>query len=199
MNIVIAAARSNAAEIIGLRPYLMRVALSRMRDHQAAEDVVQETLVAACVGQAGFNGRSRLRTWVTGILLHKVTDAFRALGREPAALPIDDAGEDPDFDRDGRWRAPPSAWSDPELALDCARFRGAFDEQLARLPPMQSRVFVMRELEGLEPDEICRTLGITPSNLWVLLHRARLGLRRGLDRAWFGREDVHARAPRRTI
>jgi RNA polymerase sigma-70 factor (ECF subfamily) len=188
MSIVIAAAQ-HAAEISGLRPYLMRVALSRLNDREAAEDAVQETLAAACAGDAKFSGRSTLRTWVTGILLHKVTDAFRAWGREGRAPLREPSGEesDPDFEDDGSWRAPVSAWSDPERALECSRFRAEFEAQLSRLPPMQSRAFVMRELMGLESDEICRTLGITPNHLWVLLHRARLGLRRSLDREWFSR------------
>jgi RNA polymerase sigma-70 factor (ECF subfamily) len=185
MSIVIAAA-SWASEISLLRPYLMRVALSRMSDREAAEDVVQETLAAACANDARFTGRSTLRTWVTGILLHKVTDAFRAWAREgkaPQRVLAED--DDPDFDEDGRWRASPSAWSDPEKALECSRFRAEFDAQLERLPGIQARAFVMRELHGLEPDEICAKLGVTRNHLWVLLHRARLGLRRSLDREWF--------------
>lgn len=187
MSIAIAAA-NRAAEICGLRPYLMRVALGRMRDRDTAEDVVQDTLAAACANGMAFGQRSSLRTWVTGILLHKLTDTFRAKGRDPLALReggADDDGED--FDQDGRWHAPPATWSDPELALSCSRFRRAFDDQLAKLPPLQSRAFVMRELMGREPDEICHALDITPSNLWVLLHRARMGMRRGLDREWFAR------------
>ena len=188
MSIAVDAAQ-HAAEICGLRPYLMRVALARMRDRDTAEDVVQETLAAACGNGTAFGGRSSLRTWVTGILLHKLTDSFRAMGRDPLALrdeSVDD-GDGADFEHDGRWRAPPAAWSDPELALSCSRFRRAFDAQLTKLPALQSRAFVMRELMGQEPDEICRMLGITHSNLWVLLHRARLGMRRGLDRDWFAR------------
>jgi RNA polymerase sigma-70 factor (ECF subfamily) len=187
MSIVIAAA-SWASEISLLRPYLMRVALSRLNDREAAEDAVQETLAAACANDGAFSGRSTLRTWVTGILLHKVTDVFRAWGREgamPQMGPAED--DDPDFDQDGRWRSPPDTWSDPERALECSRFRAEFDAQLERLPEMQARAFVMRELQGLEPDEICAKLGVTRNHLWVLLHRARMGLRRSLDREWFSR------------
>lgn len=181
------AAFSPVAELSGLRPYLLRVAYSRLNDRDAAEDAVQEALAAACTSGATFSGRSTLRTWVTGILLHKITDAFRAWtreGRVPSFEPAA-ADADPDFEDDGRWRAPVTAWSDPERALECSRFRAAFDAQLALLPEMQSRAFVMRELMGLESEEICSALGVTPNHLWVLLHRARLGLRRGLDRDWF--------------
>ena len=186
MSIVIAAV-AHAAEICGLRPYLMRVASTRMRDREAAEDVVQETLATAWANAGRFEGRSALRTWVTGILLHKVTDAFRAMGREPSHAIEADADFDADFDADGAWRAPVAAWSDPELALDCLKFRETLRAQIARLPRMQARAYQLRELEGRDPAEICRMLAITEGNLHVLLHRARVGLRRGLDREWFAR------------
>jgi RNA polymerase sigma-70 factor (ECF subfamily) len=182
---VVAAAR--IAEICGLRPYLVRVASARMRDREGVEDVVQETLATAYASAARFEGRSTLRTWVTGILLHKVTDAFRAMARDPCARALDEKpGEDPDFDADGTWRAPIDAWTDPPLALDCKKFREELDAQVARLPDLQARAYRMRELEGRESAEICAALGVTESNLFVLLHRARLALRRSLDRDWFG-------------
>jgi RNA polymerase sigma-70 factor (ECF subfamily) len=174
------------AELCGLRPYLMRVAAARMRDRDAVEEVVQETLAAACAGAARFEGRSRLRTWVTGILLHKVTDAFRAGSRE-VALPEAPEGADADFDDAGAWRARFDPWTDPEHALDRKRFRLALERAVAALPAMQGRAFRLRELEGLESPQICAALDITEANLHVLLHRARLGLRRSLDRDWFTR------------
>jgi RNA polymerase sigma-70 factor (ECF subfamily) len=189
MSIVVAAA-ARATELCGLRPYLMRVALSRMRDRDAAEDVVQETLAAACAGVAAFGRRSSLRTWVTGILLHKVTDAFRSHARQPVdlAAATGDLDEAPDFADDGRWRAPVTEWSDPETALDCRRFRETFEALLAKLPPRQARAYTMRELQGLEPAEVCAALQVSEANLHVLLHRARLALRAGLDRQWFERD-----------
>ena len=181
---------SHIAELSGLRPYLLRVATARMRDREGVEDVVQETLATACASVARFEGRSTLRTWVTGILLHKVTDAFRAMARDPCAPAMaEEPGEDPDFEADGTWRAPVDAWNDPSLALDCKRFREELDAQVARLPDLQARAFRMRELEGKESAEICAALGVTETNLFVLLHRARLGLRRSLDRDWFARPE----------
>jgi RNA polymerase sigma-70 factor (ECF subfamily) len=189
MSIVVATA-AHAAELSGLRPYLMRVALARVRDPQTAEDVVQETLASAWASAGTFGQRSTLRTWVTGILLHKVIDAFRAIGREPGATQAEACGraEDGDFEEDGSWRAPVSAWSDPHLALECSRFRAEFDAQLAKLPPRQARAYAMREIQGLEPAEICLTMGISEPNLHVLLHRARVALSRSLDREWFSRQ-----------
>ena len=187
MSIAVPAA-ARIAELSGLRPYLVRVASARMRDREGVEDVVQETLATACAAAARFEGRSTLRTWVTGILLHKVTDAFRAMARDPCAPAMaEESGEDPDFEADGTWRAPIDAWTDPALALDCKKFREELDIQVARLPDLQARAFRMRELEGRESAEICAALGVTETNLFVLLHRARLGLRRSLDRDWFAR------------
>ena len=188
MSIVVAAA-AHASELCGLRPYLMRVALTRVRDPEIAEDVVQETLASAWASAGSFGRRSTLRTWVTGILLHKVTDAFRAMGREPAAAhaDADRCEEDGEFEGDGAWRAPVTAWSDPPLALECSRFRAEFDAQLAKLPPRQARAWTMREIQGLEAAEICAEMGISESNLHVLLHRARVALARSLDREWFAR------------
>ena len=97
----------------------------------------------------------------------------------------DGACEESEFDRDGSWTAPVSPLGNPERALENKRFQRLFSAKLATLPPMQARAFEMRELSGMESDEICRQLGVTPNNLCQLLHRARLGLRKSLDREWF--------------
>jgi RNA polymerase sigma-70 factor (ECF subfamily) len=173
------------AELCGLRPYLVRVAASRMRDRDAVEEVVQETLATACANAERFEGRSRLRTWVTGILLHKVTDAFRAASRQVhfAQLP---ESEEADFDGAGAWRHRVDPWTDPAHTLDRKRFREALERAVDALPAMQARAYRLRELEDRDPEQVCAALGITEGNLHVLLHRARLGLRRSLDRDWFG-------------
>lgn len=173
--------RHSGQDVAGLRPYLLRLARSRMGDGEAAEELVQETLATALAALEDFEGRSQLRTWVAGILLHKVTDGFRAATRERELRvePRDD--EEADFDTLGHWRSPPSAWCDPEVALRSSRFREAFAAALASLPPNQARAFALRELEGLGAADICRELGVTESNLWVLLYRARMALRRMLD------------------
>jgi len=176
-------------ELAELRPHLMRIALARMKDPHAAEDLVQEAFAAALRGGHAFAGRSRLRTWVTSILLHKVADAFRLKAREAVVVATQsragDVHDDADFGEDGHWIAPSAPWCDPELALSSARFRELFDASLAQLPALQSRAFFLREVMGHEPDAICAELSVTHNHLCVLLHRARLGLRRGLDRDWF--------------
>ena len=170
--------------IADLRPYLIRLARSRMRDAEAAEEVVQETLATALRAARSFEHRSQLHTWVTGILLHKVTDAFRAATRERELRVMTPEGddEDADFDAQGHWRAPPAPWCDPEVALRSSRFRESFFAALSALPPKQARAFALREIDGLAAPDICRELGVSESNLWVLLFRARTALRRMLDR-----------------
>lgn len=181
---------SHVTEITACRPYLMRVAVARVGDPQRAEDLVQDTLLAALRTRAPFAGRSRFRTWLTGILLHKVADTFRAKARQAdvivnAPAPPEALENPDDFDAEGAWRAPVTAWSDPHLALETKRFREAFEAGLSRLPPKQSRAFALREIAGLEVDEVCEVLRVTPNNLGVLLHRARVELRRSLDRDYF--------------
>jgi len=166
------------------RPYLLRYASLQLRDAQAAEDAVQETLLAALAGESGFGQRASLRTWLTGILKHKIIDAIRKLSREAPA-----AGEDEFdalFDERGHWIEMPGAWSDPDAALDQKRFFAALELCLSRLPEKTAQTFMMREHMGLETDEICKELAITATHCWVLLYRARMALRECLTKEWFG-------------
>jgi RNA polymerase sigma-70 factor (ECF subfamily) len=185
-----------AAEIDGHRRYLLRVARLSLRDGDLAEDVVQETLVAALSARDGFSGRSTVRTWLTGILKHKIIDAIREKTRRPLVhLAFDEEADldalDPMFTDAGAWATPPSDWGDPESALSRQQFMDVLAACLERLPPATARVFALREIHGLESDEICKQLTITANNLWVILYRARMALRQCLERDWF------AGAPRR--
>jgi len=167
------------------RPYLLRYASLQLRDAQAAEDAVQDTLLAALAGESGFGQRASLRTWLTGILKHKIIDAIRRTSREAPA-----AGEDEFdalFDERGHWIEMPGAWSDPDASLDQKRFFAALELCLARLPVKTAQTFMMREHMGLETDEICKELAITPTHCWVLLYRARMSLRECLTKEWFGK------------
>jgi len=168
------------------RPYLLRYAALQLRDAHAAEDAVQDTLVAALAGEASFAGRSNLRTWLTGILKHKIIDAIRRSSREVAVE--GDASElDALFAEDGHWVDPPAAWANPAAALEQQRFFAALQSCLERLPRKIAQAFMMREHLGLETTEICKELAVTPTHCWVLLHRARLALRECLQMNWFGK------------
>jgi len=174
------------ARVEAERPYLLRYAGRQLRDRHAAEDAVQETLLAALAGEAAFAGRSNLRTWLTGILKHKIIDAIRRASREGASAEADAA--DPEsalFDQSGHWIEPPAAWPDPDAALEQSQFFAVLERCLERLPPKTAQAFMMREHLGLETGEICKELGITATHCWVLLYRARAALRECLQTSWF--------------
>jgi RNA polymerase sigma-70 factor (ECF subfamily) len=172
------------------RGYLLRVARLQLRDTALAEDVVQDTLTAALTAQDGFTGRSSVKTWLTGILKHKIVDAIRRKQREPvAASTLDDEADLEDFEglfkASGAWQAPPAEWGNPEETLNRREFFDIMDFCLEKLPPNTARVFMMREVMELESEEICKELRITANNLWVILYRARMSLRECLQLHWF--------------
>lgn len=169
--------------------YLYRFALARLRDPHLAEDAVQETLLAALQG-GEFSGKSAPRTWLTGILKHKIIDQFRRQRREVALAEPDQLGEEePGMDEmfaQGHWAEPPHAWGDPGSLLQQDQFMGILQQCMDRLPPAQARLFLLREVEELDNEEICKELDITPTNAWVMLYRARMGLRKCLEINWLG-------------
>ena len=163
------------------RPYLLRYASLQLRDALAAEDAVQETLVAALAGESGFEGRANLRTWLTGILKHKIVDAIRRMSREEPVAGIEDL--DALFDATGHWDEPPVAW--PENTLEQKQFFAVLEECLKGLPAKTAQAFMMREHMGFDTDEICKELAVTPTHCWVLIYRARMALRECLQTNWF--------------
>ena len=178
------------AELDTHRRYLLRVAQLQLRDGDLAEDVVQETLLAALKARDGFDGRSTVKTWLTGILKHKIVDAIRARQRAPVAMAsLDEEADVEDFEplfkENGAWAAPPAEWGDPEDALSRREFFEVMDMCLEKLPPNTARVFIMREVMDLTTEEICKELRITANNLWVILYRARMALRLCLEQNWF--------------
>lgn len=180
------------AEIVSsFRSDLLRFARLQLRDDAAAEDAVQETLIAAIESADKFSGQSQVKTWVFAILKNKIVDIIRRRAREPNIGSYDD--ELPEdafealFNERQHWKASerPSDWGNPEQSLEDAQFWRVFDACLNRLPANTARVFMMREFLGFDTDEICKELSISSSNCWVVLHRARMALRLCLEGTWF--------------
>lgn len=171
---------------------LYRYALTHLRDPHLAEEAVQETLVAALAARSRFAGGASVRTWLVGILKHKIIDLFRDAARhvtldDPLESEEESAPEDY-FVADGHWRDRPSDWGDPERTLENAQFLAILQRCLDALPPRLARLFWLREVMEEETENICKELAITPTNLWTMLHRGRLGLRQCLDRNWVGND-----------
>jgi RNA polymerase sigma-70 factor (TIGR02943 family) len=174
--------------------YLYRYALTRVHDSAVAEDLLQETLLAAMGGYQGHEGRSSERTWLVGIMRHKIVDHFRRLARTPEfQVESAEAGADADFfEREGPWRGhwredqAPVSWPvDAVTLLESKEFWETLERCLARLSPQMAAAFTLREIEGLSSEEICEILNVSPNNLWVLLHRSRVKLRHSLEAEWF--------------
>ena len=180
-------------EVERFRSYLTRYAILQLRDQSAAEDAVQETLLAAIQGGARFSGKSTVKTWLTGILKHKIIDQIRRQLRERPLLQSEDDDRtegdvvDALFKPDGHWQSLPADWGDPDNALENKEFWETFEMCSKLLPVKTARVFMMREVLELTTEEICKDLDITATNCWVMLHRARLSLRECLQTKWFGR------------
>lgn len=176
-----------ATQVEALRPQLMRFARGQLRNDAWAEDAVSETLLAALEKPGAFAGQSQLKTWLVGVLKHKVIDQLRHHTREATVLTRED-GEDLDetlFDRTGHWSDKPQDWGSPEAACGQRQFFEVLEACCDHLPATQGRVFMMREWLELDTDEICKELQISSTNLFVLLHRARLRLRECLQQRWF--------------
>ena len=184
------------AQLEALRPYLLRVARLQLRSDELAEDVVQDTLLAALQGAAGFSGKSSVKTWLTAILKHKIVDAIRRKQAAPQLTTLDEECRLDDFDAlfddTGHWEHPPASWGNPEQDFARREFFDIMDFCLEQLPPATARVFMMREVLELESDEICKELAITATNLWVIMYRARTSLRLCLEKHWFGGRPVPA-------
>jgi RNA polymerase sigma-70 factor (ECF subfamily) len=173
------------------RSYLLRYAMLQLRDPHLAEDVVQETLVAAIENRSGYSAQSSARTWLVGILKHKIMDLLRKRAREPQ-LNVADGEDENDlvdalFKENGRWASPPQTWNEPEQAMENTHFWEIFEQCNRHMPLNTARAFMMREFMDMTTEEICQELSISSTNCWVLLHRARLALRECLDMNWFGK------------
>ncbi len=172
--------------------FLYRFTLSRIKDPSIAEDLVQETFLAALKARKNFQGRSTAKTWLIAILKHKIVDHIRKRVREQTSDKIesmhDTAANDPvdnSFNDKGDWQIRPSKWAiDPMKLYEQKEFMDVLYHCLGELPERQAEAFMMREIDGFSTEEICKVLNITATNSWVMLYRARMWLRRCLENNW---------------
>jgi len=177
-------------QIVALQDYLLKFARLQLRNDAWAEDAVSETVLAALAKPQSFGNRSQLKTWLVGILKHKVVDALRHHHREVSGLDdSEDAQAEPldaiAFKADGHFAEQPADWGNPEQQTSSQQFFEILEACASKLPAAQGRLFLMREWLELSSEEICKELQLTPTNLYVQLHRARLRLRECLELNWF--------------
>ena len=177
-------------QLAALQPSLLAFARLQLRNETWAEDAVSETLVAALEGAGKFAAQSQLKTWVVGILKHKIIDQFRRARREVSADAEVEAAGAESFDElfapDGHRTSMPLDWGDPERTLEQTQFFDVLQACVDHLPAALARIFMMREWLDYETSEICKELGITSTNCFVMLYRARMRLRECLEMNWFG-------------
>ncbi|KMP12525.1 hypothetical protein UR09_00195 [Candidatus Nitromaritima sp. SCGC AAA799-A02] len=168
---------------------LYRYTLVRVNHPDTAEEIVQITFLAALEAQKSFEGRASEKSWLFGILKHKILDHYRGLKKQKTFdfLPEDDS-DTYDYLPDGHWKAMPTDWKiDPEKAAENSQLVKALAECLDKLPEKFRRIFVLREIEGLGSEKICNEFNVKPTNLWVILHRARSQLRKCLETSWINK------------
>jgi len=167
---------------------LFRFALLRVKDTTVAEDLVQDTFLSALKGIEGFKGESALRTWLIGILKHKIIDYFRRAKPEILAADLTALGNETGDDivrAHSHWERPVEWRGEPDKLLENKEFWRVFVGCVDGLPESHRRAFSLREIDGVSGDEICKILNITATNLWVILHRARAKLKDCLETNWF--------------
>ena len=168
--------------------YLYRFALARLKDPHHAEDALQETMLAA-IKKNSYQGESAVRTWLTGILKHKIIDLQRKQIREqPVSDIIDldnsDTSMDDFFDQSGHWLDRPQTLNMPDGSLEQKQFLTILDACINKLPAKLKVMFMLRDVQELDNENICKELNITSTNAWVMLYRARMGLRKCLELNW---------------
>jgi len=174
--------------------YLFNYAIVRVNDREKAEDLVQETFLAGLKAKDNFQGKSSERTWLISILKRKVIDTYRKQysSKVSSMSEYEQDISDGDFYRTedpfkGHWlegKGPHSNSLMPEDEMEKEELMEIISRCIKNLPPNLAAAFAMKMIDEAESDEICKELGITASNLWVMLHRARLKMRTCVEIKW---------------
>lgn len=167
--------------------YLFSFAITRVNDEHVAEDLVQETFYSALKNYDSFQQKSKASTWLIAILKNKIIDHYRKKVRELNKESLEGIGSDEYFNDNGHWKneSKPQPWQfDAEKKVHTEEFQEILRKCMARLNELQRMAFAMKYLEDEETSEICKELEITASNYWVIIHRAKLQLRKCLETHW---------------
>ena len=167
--------------------YLFNYAIVRVNNHDLAKDLVQETFFAGLRSAKNFEGKSTERTWLISILKRKIIDYYRKInskkGQAEVRMNFYDDGEN-----EGNWieeRVPQTWENEAEKKIESVELHNQIDDCIDHLPEKYAMVFRMKTIQEFDTEDICKELDITPSNLWVIIHRARTQLRRCLEDNWF--------------
>lgn len=167
--------------------YLFSFAITRVSDEQLAEDLVQETFLSALKNYDSFQQKSKASTWLIAILKNKIIDHYRKRVREFSKESLDGLSSDNYFQENGHWsnNSKPQPWRfDADKGLHEEEFKKTLQLCLERLNELQRMAFVMKYMEDEDTSDICKELNITSSNYWVIIHRAKLQLRKCLETHW---------------
>lgn len=167
--------------------YLFNYAITRVNDREIAKDLVQDTFFAGVKGSNNFKGEASERTWLTSILKRKIIDYYRKInskkGQAEVKMNFYDSG-----DKEGHWieeRVPQTWENESEKLIESEELGKTLNDCIEHLPEKYGLVFKMKTIQGFETEDICKELGITSSNLWVIIHRARMQLRKCMEDNWF--------------
>lgn len=178
--------------------YLYNFARLRISDEEAARDLVQDTFLSAIRNLSGFRGEASEKTWLVSIIKRKVIDYYRkASNRLEVSEQSQPEGVEYDYffetaeegGREGHWRNErvPKEWNSVSFNLENKEFNKIMMACMDKLPEKWRGAMSLKLFEEQEAEEICKELNISPSNYWVILHRARLQLRECLEKNWFGK------------
>lgn len=169
--------------------YLFNYAVVRVNNQDIAKDLVQETFFAGLKSAKNFEGKSTERTWLVSILKRKIIDYYRKINSKKGQAEVRMNFYE-DGDNEGRWleeRVPQSWDNTAEKTIESQELKHQIDQCIDHLPEKYAMVFRMKTIQEFETEEICKELSITPSNLWVIIHRARTQLRKCMEENWFNK------------
>ena len=169
--------------------YLFNYAIARVNNSNTAKDLVQETFFAGLKSAKNFEGKSTERTWLVSILKRKIIDYYRKTNSKKGQAEIRMSFYD-NGDNEGNWieeRVPQSWGNDAEKSIETEELKSQLDDCIDKLPEKYAMVFKMKTIQQFETEDICKELDITPSNLWVIIHRARTQLRSCMEQNWFNK------------